>query len=172
MNSPIRDHFLTHLYTNARFREAREQRKPSALVNFHSRNKILLMSYSQTALTQMGRIVSNLKDMGLREAIYQYKELMANAMARGPKYTSVVNTLMHCFGYISNNLSADEKTFFMDSVEMYRDDRVQLQTLRSLMRSYILRFNVEYLKEQTFFDPYPVNLMQPYGPARDKDYWN
>ncbi len=40
---------------------------------------------------------------------------------------------------------------------MYREDRTPLVTLLNLLESWILRFEVSYLKEQSYFRPYPLN---------------
>jgi len=171
LNAVIRDHFLTRLYTIARFREARAERKASALIDFHTRNKLLLMSYSQSELAKMGRIVSSQKALGLKEAFSQYREHLSRAMAKGPRYTSMINTMMHCFGYVSKDLMPRERSFFLDSLDMYREERTSLETVRELMMGYIVRFDVEYLKDQTIFGPYPAQLVRSCGQDRDRDFW-
>ncbi|MDG6225246.1 MAG: DUF1722 domain-containing protein [Candidatus Thermoplasmatota archaeon] len=171
LNSAIRDHFLVRLFTIARFRAARGERKASALIDFHTRNKILLMAYSQAELAKMGRIVSSQKELGLKEAFSLYRDHLSKAMAKGPKYTSMINALMHCFGYVSKDLKPEERAFFLDSIEMYRDERASLETIRELMRGYIVRFDEDYLLKQTFFAPYPLELSTTCGSGRGREFW-
>jgi len=171
INDAIRDHFLTCLYTTARFRRVREEGSASSLIRFHTVNKILLMAYSQSRLADMGNIVSHQKDLGISEAIFQYRVLLAKALSKGPRFTSAINAIMHCFGYVSKDLSGSEKEFFLDNVQMFREERTPFTTLRELIRSYIIRSDIGYLKDQTFFDPYPIELVRSCGPDRDRDYW-
>lgn len=171
LDDRIRDHFLTKLYTNARFREVKRSGKPKDLIEFHARSKFLLMAYSQITMREMGRIVSNQKETGIGEAIKQYEQLLGKALSKGPDYTSHINVMMHCFGYVSSELSKDEKDFFMDSLDLYRDDRIPLTTLKSMINSWILRFKVKYLLDQYYFEPYPVELIRSIDGKRERELW-
>jgi uncharacterized protein YbbK (DUF523 family) len=53
-NSRIREHFLTKLFTLARFRNMKILKSLKELVRFHSENKLLLMGYSQKQLKELG----------------------------------------------------------------------------------------------------------------------
>ncbi len=167
----IRDHFLTKLFTNARFRIVRDEPSPRSLIEFHSRSKFLLMAYNQTTMREMGRIVSNQKEIGIESTLERYGSLLGSALSKGPRYTSHINVLMHCFGYFSSQLTNKERSFFMDSLDLYRDDRIPLTTLISIMNSWILRFDVKYLLNQYYFQPYPVELIRSFDEKRDRELW-
>ncbi len=159
-NFDIRQHFLTHLFTRARFREVRHEGTIGALVRFHSIHKLLLMAYNQTAMRELGRIVANAKVMGRPAAFEAYEAGLSRALARAPRRTSAINVLQHAFGYVSKELTAKERDFFLDSLEQYRNRRVPLSVPTSLMRSWILRFDVGYLDDQLYFEPYPQELVE------------
>ena len=42
---------------------------------------------------------------------------------------------MHAFGYFSNNLKSPEKTFFLDSIQKYREGRLPLLAIINLLKS-------------------------------------
>ncbi|MFX1538230.1 MAG: DUF523 and DUF1722 domain-containing protein, partial [Promethearchaeota archaeon] len=63
----IREHFLTKLYTLARFRGVKQAQKIRALVEFHSTHKFLLMAYHQKMLNVLGNIVANHEKRGIKE---------------------------------------------------------------------------------------------------------
>ena len=167
----VRDHFLTKLYSLTRFREARGHGEARDLIDFHTRHKLLLMSQSQSELREMGRVVSSQKQTGVEEAFIQYGKHLSDAFRKGQRYTSVINALMHGFGYVSGELSKDEKGHFLDMLELYREDRVPLSAVRETLKGLIIRFDVAYLKEQYFFEPYPVGLVRGYEPNRGRDLW-
>ena len=48
----------------------------------------------------------------------------------------------------------------MDSLEQYRNGHVPLSVPTSLMRSWIIRFEVDYLADQSYFEPYPQELVE------------
>jgi uncharacterized protein YbgA (DUF1722 family) len=171
LDETIRDHFLTKLYTLARLRKVKETQKARDLIEFHSRHKYLLMAYNQAVMREMGRIVSDQKDLGMEKAISRYSELLSIAMEKGARYTSHINVLTHCYGYISKELSSEERDFFSDSIEMYRDDRIPLTSVKTIVRSWIIRFNVKYLLDQYYFEPYPMELVSGFDEKRDRELW-
>ena len=167
----ILDHFLTKLFTIARYQEYRRKGGARDLIEFHSRHKYLLMAYSQKELREMGGIVATQKEKGTDKAWDLYSIHLLKAMTKGAKYTSHINVLTHCFGFVSDRLEPAERAFFLDIVEAYRDDRVPLSTCKEVLRAMIVRFDVEYLKDQFYFGPYPVELTPGYDPKRNRELW-
>ena len=159
-NFRIREHFLTWLFTLARFREVKKNPAMKHLVRFQSNHKLLLMAYSQKALKTLGRIVANHDKKPLDELIRLYEDNLCQAFSRAPRYTSSINVLMHALGYVSRELKSGEKAFFLESLEKYRNNRVPLSVPVNLIKSWIIRFEQDYLKTQTFFEPYPEQLVE------------
>jgi uncharacterized protein YbgA (DUF1722 family)/uncharacterized protein YbbK (DUF523 family) len=157
-NFRIREHFLTQLFTFARFRTlARTMRE---LVAFHSAHKLLLMAYHQTELRACGRIVANPEQLDVKDVFAGYREHLHKAFATMPRYTSNINVLMHALGYFKKELSSKEKTFFLESLERYRAGKIPLSVALGIARSWIVRFGEEYLQQQMFFEPYPEGLVE------------
>ncbi len=158
-NYRIREHFLTKLFSLARLRQVRKSNSMRALVRFHSVNKFLLMAYNQKEMRTLGRVVANHGKLGFGALIDDYVHHFQAALTRAPRYTSVINVLQHASGYFSNALSEREKRFFQASLERYRQGKVPVSAVTSILRAWIIRFDEEYLLPQTFFDPYPEALM-------------
>ncbi len=159
-NFSIREHWLTKLFTLARFRNATEAGRMRDLVRFHTEHKLLLMAYSQKSLKALGRIVANEKKIPLDELVPAYRTELGRAFARAPKFTSAINVLMHGMGYFSEELGAEEKAFFLDTLEQYRNAQVPLSVPVGVLKSWIVRFSEEYLASQVFFEPYPRALVE------------
>lgn len=160
LNFDIRQHFLTRLFTLARFREAVAQGTMRALVSFHTQHKYLLMAYSQTGLKRLGRMVANEEKLPLSEIIAPYRARLLRTLGKPPRRAGAVNVLLHVLGYVSDGLTAAEKAFFLDELERYRDKRVCLSAPTSLLRSWIVRFDVPYLMDQYYFEPFPEALVE------------
>jgi len=158
-NFDIRQHFLTKLFTLARFREATARRGMKDLVAFHARHKFLLMAYNQTAMRELGRVVANAKRLPFDEVVRTYRTGLLAALARAPRRASAINVMLHGFGYVSDNLSPSEKSFFLDALERYRARQIPLSVPASLVRSWSIRFGVEYLLDQIYFEPFPQELV-------------
>ncbi|NIP36562.1 MAG: DUF1722 domain-containing protein, partial [Thermoplasmata archaeon] len=58
-NMNIREHWLTKVYTLARFREMARDGSMKDLVRFQAEHKFLLMAYNQKEMREMGRVVAN-----------------------------------------------------------------------------------------------------------------
>jgi uncharacterized protein YbgA (DUF1722 family) len=169
-NFRIREHFLTQLFTHARFRVTNQSPAMKELVRFHAEHKLLLMAYSQKELRVLGRVVANHERRPVPEVFQRYGEGLHRALSRTPRYTSNVNVLMHALGYFSTKLSHEEKAFLLDSLEQYRRGRVPLSVPINLVRSWIVRFEEDYLSNQVFFQPYPLELMEISDSGKGRDF--
>ena len=81
---------------------------------------------------------------------------------------------MNSFGYFSDDLTREEKKFFLDRIQAYRNGKLPLIVPVDIMKSWIIRTNKEYLAHQTFFKPYPDNLIDIDSiieSCGDRDYW-
>ena len=158
-NQRVREHFLTRIFTSASFRQVKERALMKHLIQFHSENKLLLMAYSQTALKAMGRIVANREKLPAGEVLDLYEEHLSRAFSRMARDTSSINVLMHAMGYFSKQLSGKEKKFLLDTFEEFRGKRVPLSVPASILRAHTVRFEESYLMQQTFFQPFPEDLL-------------
>lgn len=170
-NPLIREHFLTKLFTLAAFRKAQDGGEATDLVEFHSDNKFLLMAYSQGAMRKLGKVVADQKAIGIDNAFRIYREALEDALYRPPKRGSVVNVLSHMLGYFSQRLTEGERKFFAEAVENYRKGIAPLIVSINLVRSYAIRFGIDYLLRQSFLEPYPLELMEKPTYDEDRDYW-
>jgi uncharacterized protein YbgA (DUF1722 family)/uncharacterized protein YbbK (DUF523 family) len=159
-NFRIREHFLTRVCTLAAFRAVKASGAMKRLVQFQAENKLLLMAYHQAELRAMGRIVANADRRSFGEVVADYEQHLHAALVHPPRCTSHINVLMHALGYFSDGLSSEEKAFFLDALQKYREGLVPVSTNRSLIQSWIVRFDEPYLAQQTYFAPYPEELLE------------
>jgi uncharacterized protein YbgA (DUF1722 family)/uncharacterized protein YbbK (DUF523 family) len=159
-NFLIREHFYTTVFTLARFRVLMKEKNPGDLVEFHSRVKYLLMSYNQQKMRILGKLVSEAGKKELREEVFcKYYAGLKDIFSKMPRISNIVNTIQHIMGYFKNDLSHDEKQFLNKQIERLRQKKVPLSVPLSILRSWVIRFNNEYLLKQLFFMPFPENLI-------------
>ena len=159
-NFTIRENFLTKLFTFARFREVKKSQSIKELVEFHTIHKLLLMGYNQTQMRAMGRIVANQEQHDFDVVINNYDYHLKLALARTPKFTAIINVLMHAFGGFKDVLSKEEKQFFLESLEEYRDERIPLSAVLHVLRAWAIKHENSYLLSQIFMEPYPHTLVE------------
>jgi len=157
-NLRIREHFLTRLFTLFRFNTLKGTM--GALVDFHSRNKYLFMTYNQKLLREAGKITANHDRLSADEVYRQYRAVLVSMFSSLPRISSNVNVLLHIFGYVSSHLDAEEKAFFLDSLERYRNLEIPLIAVTTVLYSWIIRFKEPYTSMQTYFQPFPKGLQR------------
>jgi uncharacterized protein YbgA (DUF1722 family)/uncharacterized protein YbbK (DUF523 family) len=157
-NLQIRHHFLTKLFARGAFRDVKRKRAMAELVHFHTANKFILLAYHQAELRALGRIVANKEKKPLDDVLADYEEHLGLALVRPARRKAHINVLMHAMGYFSDRLSADEKAFFLDALEVYREGRESLTGPLAVIQSWITRFDEDYLAGQRYFAPYPREL--------------
>jgi uncharacterized protein YbgA (DUF1722 family)/uncharacterized protein YbbK (DUF523 family) len=158
-NYKIREHFLTRLFGIRRFRRLRQTGQMRDLVRFHAEHKLLLMAYSQRELRTLGQIVANPARRPFADLLRDYEAHFHRALARAPRSTAVINVLEHAAGYFSKQLNRSEKSYFRSALERYRKGRVPASAPTAIVRAWIVRFEQSYLLPQTFFDPFPEQLV-------------
>lgn len=157
-NFTIREHFLTKLFALARFRQVKLGKSMKDLVRFQTESKYLLMAYSQKELRALGRIVANQDKKPIEQVLEDYEEGLGSAFAKAPRDTSYINVLMHLMGHFSERLSPEERSFFLNTLEEYRDERVPLSVPLGILKSWAIRFEEDYLSRQTLVQPFPEGL--------------
>ncbi|MHA2392693.1 MAG: YbgA family protein [Promethearchaeota archaeon] len=172
-NFRIREHWLTKLFILRYFRAIKASDSHKELVEFHSRNKLLLMAYNQNLMRKMGRIVANPLRKSFDDVIEEYEEILIHSVNKPPNFTSHINVLMHALGYFKKTLSSQEKAFYLDELEKYRSGWIPLFVFNELIKVLIIRYNEDYLKNQTYFNPYPQELMNfdIKDTWRGRSYW-
>lgn len=158
-NFSIRENFFTRIFTIASFKEVLKSNSISKLLDFHTNNKLLFMSYSQSSQKKLGKLVANHEQNPTNLIFEEYYKGMLNLLKTPPKYTSRINTLNHALGYFDSNLKICEKEYFSQILDNYRYGKIPLSVPISLLKSYSLRFNNKYLLQQTFLNPYPEELI-------------
>jgi uncharacterized protein YbgA (DUF1722 family)/uncharacterized protein YbbK (DUF523 family) len=169
-NFLIRERFLSLLFTLARFRDLAAEPTMARLTGFHARHKLLFMTYSETVMRQLGKVGANEEHKPLADVFRDYRTLLPRAFDRPPKYTAAINVLMHALGYFRDGLTANEKAFFLDSLQRYRTSKVPLSVPVGILRSWVVRFNQQYLAQQVLFQPYPEALVDIADSGKGRDH--
>lgn len=168
-NRALREHFFTAIFAFAALREVERLGEMGELVRFHTQNKFLLMAQGQAKLRELGRIVANPEKLPVREVLRRYGEKFREAFLRPPRRPSVINVLEHAFGYVSEGLKPEERQYFLKLLGEYRAGHIPASVPREVLRSWVIRFDVQYLAEQTFFEPFPTELLFPLDSGKGKE---
>ena len=159
-NYQIREHFLTRVYTHAAFRNVKNSSSMGALVKFHSQNKYLFMAYHSNHLKTLGKLVANHDQNKIEEILINYETVLNKLLSTTPDTMRSINMMLHIFGYFSKELNVNEKAYFLDAIDKYRNHQIPQSTVMAILRSWVMRFDNEYLRDQKIFEPYPLELIE------------
>ncbi len=155
----LRENFIERIFTYRRWRETvAAGRTRGHLVEFHTRNKLLILSHSPEHYRELGRLVASGKDRSPEELYERYQELLAEALGRKTTARKNANVLQHAMGYFKKELSADEKQELLEVIERYRTELVPLVVPVTLLNHYVRKYGEPYLGMQTYLNPHPVEL--------------
>jgi len=174
LNPRIREHFLVKLFTLASFRKIKEEKSLHSLIKFQSENKYLLTAYNQKQLRILGKIVANQERKSTDLIFSLYENNLNLVFSHPPSVGSNINVLLKIMGYFSNDLSHEEKAFFLKTTEQYKKGKLPLSACKSILRLWIIRFRNQYLTAQTFLEPYPEELIDLDAYSAEftaKQYW-
>jgi len=128
------------------------------LVEFHTRNKLLILSHSPNHGRMMGKLVAEGKKMRIDQLFGQYEAILMEALALKTTPKKNLNVLHHIMGYFKKQLTKDEKLELLDVFDQYRREFVPLIVPVTLINHYVRKYDQQYLKLQTYLNPHPVEL--------------
>ena len=158
-NKTLREHFLTKLFTNAAFREMKTTNSFESLNHFHKNNKFLFFGYNPEILTELEDIMKDSNEK-LEERLNRYELTMSNLFNSIPKISLMINAVIQMYEIIKEKISDDEKAFFQSNLQDYKDEIIPLSSIMRIIQSWAIRFENNELMDQTFFEPFPNQLIK------------
>lgn len=160
LNDPkLREHFIEKIFSFRRWRRLLAQdRSLGGLVDFHTRNKLLILSHSQEDYRKLGRLVAQGKELGADRLFEEYEALLLRALDLKTTPAKNINVLLHIMGFFKKMLSPDEKQEMLEVIEQYRSGLVPLVVPLTLVSHYVRKYDQPWLEKQTYLHPHPFEL--------------
>ncbi|MCM8803680.1 MAG: DUF523 and DUF1722 domain-containing protein [Candidatus Omnitrophica bacterium] len=155
-NKDIREHFLIRIFAFAELRELVKNQKRE-LIDFHTKHKYLLMTYSPKYLKELEELIKDAK-IDIVEKMKLYKEKFYKAFFKKPSPNRYVNTLLHLIRHISPMLTQKEKKHLLFLIENYSKKKIHLKVIIELLKNLSHKFENEYIPYQKYLEPYPDEL--------------
>lgn len=155
----LRENFIERLFTLDRYRRAvGEKPDIKALMDFHARNKLLLMSHSQSLCRDMGKQLAQTGRQDVQAVVQAYEASMLKALGLMSTPRKHANVLQHMLGYFKKDLTHDEKEEMLELIDHMRNGDIPLVVPVTLMCHYARKYKVTYLRDQTYLNPHPLEL--------------
>ncbi|WP_198650479.1 YbgA family protein [Saccharospirillum mangrovi] len=160
-DAALAENFVQRLYVHNQWRTQQPWQSAKALIDFHSRQKYLLMMHDYNRYKSLGRLLADLSDReSLAELGQRYFIELMDALKKIPKRGQRVNVLQHLLGYFKQQLSDKEKASLRHSIEQYQNAIVPFIVPIALLKHYVFLHGdaFPYLVQQSVLDPYPESL--------------
>jgi len=155
----LRENFIESIFTLKRWRGLLgAKRGLGGLVDFHTRNKLLVLTHSEKHERMMGKLVAAGKTIPTHSLYEQYEALLMEALKLRTTVKKNANVLYHLMGYFKKDLSADEKQELLEVLGQYRAGHIPLIVPVTLINHYVRKYRQPYLAKQTYLNPHPIDL--------------
>lgn len=159
-DAKLRENFIERIFVYKRWMQfVDEDGSRKGLVDFHTRHKLLIMAHSPAIMRELGGLVARVKEMDKSELHYQYMTTLMRALKLNATVKKNVNVLHHIMGYFKKLLSKDEKQELLSIIENYHRGFIPLIVPVTLLNHFTRKFDVDYLKNQYYLNPHPIELM-------------
>ena len=155
----LRENFITRVYAFDDWKRQVEA-APSyhALLQFHSRQKYLLMAHHVETYRELGRYLADAGKRPLAEAMAHYLQRFMAALGRPATRKGHTNALLHVLGYLKQAVDGEARQDLLTAIEDYRLGHVHLVVPIRLLTHYVKRHGSDYIRAQTYLDPHPYEL--------------
>ena len=156
----LRENFIERVFSYRRWKDfPAGEPDLGGLVQFHTQQKLLIMSHSVQHYREMGALVARGRELPWSELVQRYQELFMKALELHATLKKQTNVLMHIMGYFKKELSAEEKQELLEVIGQYHDGMLPLVVPMTLLKHYVSKYREPYLQKQFYLCPHPAELM-------------
>jgi uncharacterized protein YbgA (DUF1722 family)/uncharacterized protein YbbK (DUF523 family) len=156
----LRENFIERVFVYKRWQEfLASDRTIGGLVSFHTSHKLLVMAHSPKHYSALGKLVADPKQYKLDELFERYCATLMEGIQLLATVRKNTNVLQHMAGYFKQQLSFHEKKELQDMIANYHQELAPLIVPITLLQHYVRKYNTDYLKQQVYLNPHPLELM-------------
>ena len=155
----LREHFVARVFAHARVREFFASGWTAGeLVDFHSREKMLVRVHDTGLALELGRLVAEAGELDRAELAARYTELHARALAQPATPGRHQDVLEHLAGHVKDDVSSADRAELQTAIEEYREGIVPLAVPLALLRRHLRAASAEWAAAQVYLEPAPREL--------------
>ncbi|MBU8905818.1 YbgA family protein [Desertibacillus haloalkaliphilus] len=166
-NFTIRERFFIKLFTLAEFRDVKQSQSIGQLERFHQKNYYLFKAFRSPLLQKLESLIKTYDQQGIFAEYEHYLKPMFQRMARYDSNINVCNEIVERF---RTELSSNEYQFYQEMIEKYRQKKIPFSSVQAILKAWAVRFEDQWLLQQTYFEPYPESLLTISDSGKGRDY--
>nr|WP_253288583.1 DUF1722 domain-containing protein [Intestinibacter bartlettii] len=126
-------------------------------MDFHKKNSLLLKSYNEDIYDELNSIVS--KENVDEDDINLYKNKVYEILNNKRDKITKIRLIKDCFRKYEAYLNEEERDYFDDLLKLYEKEKMPFSSIMVALQICAIRFDDKDLSNQTFFNPYPIELI-------------
>ncbi len=158
-NAALRENFITRVFAFHRLTSMFSRFSRKTLVEFHTAHKYLILAHSPKHYQLLGRIVAGQKSRSVGVLKDEYSSLFMEGLKIKTTVKKNVNVLQHIVGYFRTGLSDFERKEILGIIEDYRMELIPLVVPVTLVKHFVAKYDIRFVKDQVYLNPHPKELM-------------
>lgn len=155
----LRENFVQRVFAMHRWRRMMaEGLSVKALIDFHTRHKLVIMSHDQSHYRALGQLVAQTTRDNLASNAEAYLLQFMQALKIRATRGNHVNVLQHIQGYLKTELDPDDKQELVQTITNYRLGLLPLIVPITLLNHYFRKFPSSYIANSWYMNPYPAEM--------------
>lgn len=161
LNDPkLRENFIERVFAYRRLKDLFQPRWTIGdVVEFHTREKLLLRAHDEMRYRELGRLVADAKSIPRAAFKDDYMDRFMEAMKRQSTVSKNVNVLQHMVGFLRRVDDEAGRIEMQEAIDDYRAGLVPLVVPTTLIRHLARRHDQEILLTSSYLSPHPKELM-------------
>ena len=156
----LRENFFERVFAYWRLKNLFASRwRVGDLVRFHTSEKLLLMAHDPKGHSALGKVVAGAKGEPRRELVRNYRTMFMDILIKRATVRKHCNVLHHVLGHFRKLITDEDRSEILEVVEDFRHGHVPLVVPVTLLRHHVRRHGVSYLRNQSYLEPHPKELM-------------
>lgn len=155
-----RAQFLVNVFTLHRWRERRRQGLDAAtLVDFHARNKFLILAHDESRYRKLGPMVAQAGTADLEPLALRYEAELMSALRRPATAGQHGNVLMHLLGMVKDLLTPADKQEVLRAIEDLHRGEASVEAVKDLLTPWLRRDERAWRAAGLYLQPFPTGLV-------------
>ncbi|RXJ74598.1 hypothetical protein CS022_03250 [Veronia nyctiphanis] len=165
LNDPVlKENFVFRLFALRDFYDSMSEGiTRRAIIEFHSRYKLILMAHCPREYRELGSFVAKISEYDIDEFYLEYRTRFMQALAQRASRKNNTNVLMHLQGYFKRSLDKQQKAELAKLILAYRVGEMPLLVPLTLINHHLSLYPDAYIASQKYLKPYPDSLRLRYG---------
>jgi len=158
MDAQLRENFVTRVFVLSEWRKLQtNELKRKDIIDFHSRQKYLVMAHSQRHYRLLGKLLARAGKYSISLLAFRYRNILMDGLKQLGGRKGNTNALQHMQGYLKDKLNKEAKADLNNVIESYRLGEVPLIAPLTLLRHYA-ELAGDYYAAQSFLAAHPKEL--------------